>query len=86
MDQIKATKQRWDHPQRLMELCRLGDPQGTIEMFRRAYRLKDHRLFEIGLAGGFLCEDPESDAKKFSYLLLAASRRSGEPFSDKWDK
>jgi len=61
-----------EEQERLTELCRQGDPEATVEMFRQAHRTRDHRLFEIGLAGGLLCEDPQSDAKRFSYLLLAA--------------
>ncbi len=73
MTAVDRTEDQWNASQeRLTQLCRQGDAQGTVEMLRRAYRTKDHRLFEIGLAGGFLCEDPESDAKRFSYMLLAA--------------
>lgn len=67
---------------RLTALCRQGDPKATIEILRHAYRKRDYRLFEIGLAGGFLCEEvglpgssglqtPESQAKRCSHMLLA---------------
>lgn len=68
-DRIQATEDRWEQR---TELCRQGDPEATITMLRRAYRTQDHRLFEIGLAGGFLCQDPESDAKRYAYMLLGA--------------
>lgn len=57
---------------RLEALCRQGDAQASLEMLREAYRAQDYRLFEIGVAGCYLCEDQASHAKKAGVMAIAA--------------